>query len=74
MIVDIPATTAAGRGIAVGALVTVINVAAGTATRLRVAPRTQVMIIDVAATAAALLGIAIGALVMIIDVAARTAP
>lgn len=73
MIVDIPATTAAGGGIAVGALVMVINVAAGTATRLRVASRTQVMIIDVAATATALLGIAIRPLVMIINVAARTA-
>ena len=73
MIVDIPATTAAGGGIAVGALVMVINVAAGTAARLRVASRTQVMIVDVAATAAALLGIAIGSLVMIINVAAGTA-
>jgi hypothetical protein len=73
MIVDIPAATVAGRGIAVGALVMVVNVATGTVTRLRVATRTQVMIIDIAATAAVLLGIAIGALVMIIDIAARTA-
>lgn len=74
MVVDIPATAAARCGIAVGALVVVIDVAAGTATLLRIAPRTQVMIIDVAATAAALFGVAVGALVMVVNVAAGTAP
>ncbi len=73
MVVDIPATTAARRGIAVGTLVVVIDIAAGTATLLCVAPCTQVMIIDVAATAAARFGVAVGALVMVVNVAAGTA-
>lgn len=73
MVVDIPATAAARGGIAVGALVVVVDVAAGTATLLRVTPRTQVMVIDVAATAAALFGVAVGALVMVVDVSAGTA-
>lgn len=72
MIADIAATTATCRGIAVGALVVVINIAAGTTARLCVAPRTQIMITDVPATAATFLGIAVGALVAVINVAAGT--
>lgn len=73
MVVDIPATAAAGRGVAIGSLIMVIDVAAGTVALLRIAPRTQVVIIDIAATAAALLRVAIGALVVVIDVATGAA-
>lgn len=70
MVVDISATAAARCGIAVGALVVVVNVAAGTAAHLRVTRCPQIVIIDIAATAAALPCIAIGTLIVVINVAA----
>jgi hypothetical protein len=70
MIIDVATTAAALLGIAIGALVMITDVFAGTAPLLRITCRTQIVIIDVAATAATLPSIAIGALVMIINIAA----